>query len=84
MDENNEEFWIEQIYLWQYNTERMETFYYHLILAYKSADFHNRIMIGTAYPSLHKAMSMWNEAGNYGDDLFVKYKVGHFKDTITT
>lgn len=70
--------WLKQIYLWQYDNESMESFFYHIIIAYRSADYQNKSFIAKSFPKLAIAMTLWDTSGDNGNDVFRTYEIGHF------
>jgi hypothetical protein len=42
---------------------------------FKKADPTNKRKLATAYPEMAKALQMWEEAGDYGNDLFRRYNL---------
>ncbi len=62
---------VEKLYFWQHN--RTECFSDHLFDLFKKADHVNVRRLASAFPGHYAALMAWEEAGNYGEDLFKKY-----------
>jgi len=59
---------IREIYFWQFSNTGC--FNQQLLDLFGKADFNNRAKLRLAYPELYEAWIEWNNAGDYGNDLF--------------
>lgn len=65
---------VRHIYDWQHcNTD---SFYNGLCTLWMKADVSNKRRLEQGFPFLGKAMAAWNEADNYGEDLFREHGLG--------
>ena len=66
---------VKELYFWQH--DRYATnFHAKLYELFQKADVNNKAKLAGAYPNEAKALELWNEAGNYGNDLFEQYSWG--------
>lgn len=71
---------IRMFYDWQYEPDRCDIFYFHIISAVKTADKRNRKRLDIIYPNFVYIYNLWCAAGDYGNDLFREHRVGRFAD----
>ena len=64
---------VKELYYWQDNKGEGTNFHSLLYTLFQKADSENRIKLGVGFPNEHYALHLWNEAGDYGNDLFREY-----------
>lgn len=62
---------VEQLFYWQ--CSRTNSFSDMLFDLFQKADADNRFRLSIAFPNHAAALDDWNEAGDYGNDLFRKH-----------
>lgn len=70
---------VELFYLYQHEPDNLETFYFNLIGAIKTADVRNTKRLRIVFPNFCYVHKMWLAAGEFGDALYKKYQIGQFK-----
>ena len=60
--------WIRHIYAWQHYDSN--SFFNGLCKLYMKADSGNSRRLDIGFPGIEEAFSLWNSAGDNGDDLF--------------
>lgn len=75
---------IEMFYLYEFENDKLDVFYFYLIGALTVADRKNLKRLKIVYPNFVYVLKTWLAAGNYGTDLFKAYNIGKFaqKDVI--
>lgn len=79
---------VRAVYSWQYRNSDTDGelpvmspgFYELLVHLYKKADGSNRRIISNGWPHVAQAVKDWDNAGDFGNDLFREHKIGRFKD----
>ena len=70
------EFWVRELYHWQYSREVFSSsFCQLLIILYRKADRGNKLRLAMGFPLLSLVMQDWEDASDDGNDLFRRYKL---------
>ena len=64
---------VKELYFWQMNRERATNFHAQLYDLFGKADVNNKHRLSMGFPHEFTAIQMWNEAGDYGNDLFREF-----------
>lgn len=64
---------IADLYYWQYRPAERDSFYSTLLTLWGKADNANIRKLEVAFPDHARAIEMWHQSGNNGDDLFTQY-----------
>ena len=59
---------VREVYFWQYSNTGC--FNQQLLNLFQKADPSNKQKLAGAFPELYDALSAWEAAGDYGNDLF--------------
>lgn len=59
---------IQKLYFWQYSNSG--SFHDCLYDLFQKADNFNKVKLAEAFPEEFVAITLWNKAGDYGNDLF--------------
>lgn len=62
---------VTELYFWQYS--RTGSFHNYLYDLLQKADESNKQKLAEGFPTEREALQMWEEAGDYGNDLFRVY-----------
>lgn len=65
-------FAIKELYFWQYNNGGTN-FHAMLYTLIQKADLENKRRLALGFPEEVEALEMWEQAGDYGNDLFREY-----------